>query len=95
VKNVTDSYPVATHDGHPVATQDGYPVATQDRYPVATHTEPGYPVASPTETGYEADPTPTDDVLPPNNNTDRWDSPEYRWIFQYPLQIPPVKEPKL
>ncbi|KAK1913807.1 hypothetical protein P3342_007052 [Pyrenophora teres f. teres] len=40
-----------------------------------------------------AAPYPTD-TLPPNNKTTRWNSPEYKWIFDHPLPIPPVKEPK-
>lgn len=35
-----------------------------------------------------------DDLLPPNDKAGKWDSPEYKWIFDFPLYIPPVKEPK-
>jgi bilirubin oxidase len=23
-----------------------------------------------------------------------WESPEYKWLYQFPLPIPPVKQPK-
>ncbi|RMZ70364.1 bilirubin oxidase [Pyrenophora seminiperda CCB06] len=34
------------------------------------------------------------DTLPPNNQTSKWVSPVYKWIFENPLPIPPVKTPK-
>jgi hypothetical protein len=39
--------------------------------------------------------TPTYDTIPPNDRKDLWISPEYKWIFQFPLPIPSVKIPKL
>ncbi|KAI4627053.1 uncharacterized protein J4E87_004395 [Alternaria ethzedia] len=56
--------------------------------PLANVTLPSHiPIPSPTG-------VPPYDTIPSNNKTERWDSPEYTWIFQYPLPIPAVKEAK-
>jgi len=44
---------------------------------------------------YPKDTLPPTDTLPPNNETTKWNSPEYKWIFENPLPIPPIKKPKL
>ncbi|KAJ6191923.1 bilirubin oxidase [Bipolaris maydis] len=66
--------------------------------PFANNTTPNTTTTSylsyPTLTVPILDEYPTDDVLPPNDKEERWNSPEYKWIFQYPLPIPPVKESK-
>jgi bilirubin oxidase len=33
-----------------------------------------------------------DDPSTPNGE---WLSPEYKWFFEYPLPVPPLKQPKL
>ncbi|XP_014562388.1 hypothetical protein COCVIDRAFT_32842 [Bipolaris victoriae FI3] len=66
--------------------------------PFANYTTPNTTTTSylpyPTSLDPILDEYPVDDLLPPNDKEERWNSPEYKWIFQYPLPIPPVKESK-